>query len=160
MARALPPRIASPNVEPKAESVVSTGEQRLYSKVLETYRAHQNEDLQKALQILLKTYPDSVYADNALYLAGLLAFESNDAVRAAHFMDRVIREYPKGNKMVSALFARAMIDKRLGKIGLAKQMLQSIQKSYPGSPEAHRSATEMKLIEMASSVKPSAGRVQ
>lgn len=131
------------------QEILQTGEQRLYSKVLESYRVHNKDELQKAVQILLKTYPDSIYADNGLYLAGLLAFESNDLVRSSAFMDRVIREYPKGNKTVSALFAKAMIFKRGRNFKEAKTLLELIRKNYPGSPEALRVGIEEKLIEMA-----------
>lgn len=131
------------------EELPQTGEQRLYSKVLESYRIHNGAELQKAVKILLKTYPDSVYADNALYLAGLLALEANDLARSGAFMDRVLREYPKGNKVVSALFAKAMIEKRGRNYGKAKSLLQTIRKLYPGSPEALRVGMEEKIIDMA-----------
>jgi TolA-binding protein len=148
----LPPRLSRTGAEDAANAgeVVQTSEQRLYSKVLESYRVHRDLDLQKAVQILLKTYPDSVYADNALYLAGLLAFESNNLAHSSLYMDRVLREYPNGNKMVSALFAKAMIAKRNRNFVEAKALLESIRKLYPGSPEAMRAGTEEKLIELSS----------
>jgi len=156
-ATSLPPHLSSPktvtdqpSAEAKPEEILQTGEQRLYSKVLESYRVHNKDELQKAVQILLKTYPDSIYADNALYLSGLLALESNDLARSSAFMDRVLREYPKGNKAVSALFAKAMIEKRGRNFKEAKTLLETIRKHYPGSPEALRVGIEEKLIEIAS----------
>lgn len=151
----LPPHLSSPKTpaqtaaEAKPEEILQTDEQRLYSKVLESYRVHNTAELQKAVEILLKTYPDSIYADNALYLAGLLAFESNDLTRSGAFMDRVLREYPKGNKAVSALFAKAMIEKRGHKYKEAKSLLETIRKLYPGSPEALRVGIEVKIIDLA-----------
>lgn len=140
-----------------AEEVVQTGEQKLYSKVLETYRVHNSPELQKVLDILLKTYPDSVYADNALYLAGILAYELGDLSRAGFYMERVIREFPAGNKTVSALFAKAMIDKRSGRIGQARETLRSVRSLYPGSPEAARAVNEMKFIDLALQTKHGEG---
>jgi len=148
----LPPHLTKTSVadSAKAEEGAQTSEQRLYSKVLESYRVHKDVELQKAVQILLKTYPESVYADNALYLAGLLAFESNNLAYSSVFMDRVLREYPNGNKTVAALFAKAMIAKRSRNFAEAKALLLSIRKLYPGSPEAMRAGTEEKLIELSS----------
>jgi TolA-binding protein len=126
-----------------------TGEQKLYSKVIESYRSHRSAELEKAVQILLKTYPDSVYADNALYLTGLLSFEQNDLERAQGFMERVIREYPNGNRVVTALFAKAMIEKRKQHYSEARALLESVRKLYPGSPEAIRVGLEEQNIKMA-----------
>ena len=130
-----------------------TGEQRLYSKVLEVYREHRLAEMQKSVSLLLKTYPESIYADNALYLAGLLAFENGDADRASYYMERVLREYPHGNKAVSALFAKAMVEKRRGKPQQARTLLQDVRKYYPGSPEATRANLETKLIDVAATGK-------
>lgn len=128
-----------------------TSEQLLYSKVLETYRRKDGEGLKKALTLLQKTYPDSVFADNALYVSGMLALEMNNHAQAAEYMNRVIKEYPRSNKAVSALFVLAMVEKSRGKYGQAKRILQEVQKAYPGSPEASRVNVEMKLISLAAS---------
>jgi TolA-binding protein len=143
-------RQAEPETVTGARGVV-TGEQRLYSKILETYRSHNLVELQKTLQILLKTYPDSVYADNALYVAGLLSYESKDNARALAYMERVLREYPKGNKAVSALFAKAMILRTTkSKLSEARELLKRVRSMYPGSPEAAQATVEERLLNMMS----------
>lgn len=130
-----------------------TGEHFLYSKILETYRKRKSGELNKSLRIFLKTYPDSVFADNGLYLAGLLALESHEDRRAATYMDRLLREYPKGNKAVSALFAKGILEKRNKNYSKAKDLFESVQRLYPGSPEAKRVSVELKLLRMAASQK-------
>jgi TolA-binding protein len=159
----LPPYLAkSSTVNPaKADGAVAappqqdvqTSEQRLYSKVLESYRRHSVAETTKSVQLLLKTYPDSVYADNALYLAGLLSFEKGDLARAAEFMERVLREYPRGNKVVSALFAKAMIQKNQGRWLDARNILRGVRQHYPGSPEAARAVLELKFIDISANKK-------
>lgn len=124
-----------------------TGEQRLYSKVLEAYRLHNFADTQKATNLLIKTFPDSVHADNALYILGLLAFESRDFEKATFYMERLLREYPTGNKIAAALFAKAMIEKMVGRMGEANVILKAVRERYPGSPEAIRAAIESRVIE-------------
>jgi TolA-binding protein len=133
----------------QTEEFVQTAEQRIYSKILESYRIHNAVELQKSLEMLLKAYSDSVYSDNALYLAGILAFENGDLQKANQYLNRVIREYSRGNKVVSALFAKAMIEKREGKYEEAKTSLRVIQTNYPGSPEAFRAVFESKIINKA-----------
>lgn len=130
-----------------------TGDQMLYSKILQTYRKRNLSEMEKSLALLMKTYPESVYADNALYLCGQLAYEQGDYQLAGQYMDRVLRLYPKGNKSVSALFAKAIIEKKQSRFGQAKRLLEQLRDQYPGSPEAMRVATELKLIEMAKTQK-------
>lgn len=141
------PGIGTPVLE--QVGTAQTGEHFLYSKILETYRQKKTAEMHKSLQMFLKTYPDSVFADNGLYLAGLLALESNDNKRAGDFMDRVLKSYPKGNKAVSALFAKAIIEKRKKNYDEAKRLFEKVQRTFPGSPESKRVTVELKLLQIA-----------
>jgi TolA-binding protein len=142
-----------PAREPVVQSVGSaeTGEHFLYAKVLETYQKRNVAELQKSTQLLLRTYPDSVFADNALYLSGMLALELGDMARASSFMDRVLKEYPLGNKAVSALFAKGVIEKRSKKPNEAHKLFLKVRSLYPGSPEAARVGLEFELLKVRES---------
>jgi TolA-binding protein len=135
---------------PIAVSSEKTGEHYLYSKVLETYRMKKTEEMQKSIELLLKSYPESVFADNAIYLAGLLAFEGGDLTSALKQFDKLLRDYPRSNKAVAALYAKASIEKRSGRISDAKRGFLQVRDLYPGSPEAARVSVELKLLESAS----------
>lgn len=126
-----------------------TGEHFLYSKVLESYRTHQVAELTKSTELLLKTYPTSAFADNAVYLNGMLAFEKGELKTALRWMNDVLRRYPDGNKACAALFAKAIILKKERQYALALRLLLQIQSSYPGSPEAVRAPLEIKLLSLA-----------
>lgn len=136
---------------PISVSPAKTGEHFLYSKILETYRSHNEDEMQKTLQLLLKTYPESVFADNALYMSGLMAFEMGNLNLAQKQFERLLKEYPRSNKAVSALFAKASIEKRTGRAASAKRGFARVLDLYPGSPEAQRVSTELKLLEAAKS---------
>lgn len=126
---------------------------KLYTKILETYRTRKIAELEKSVSMMIKTFPDSVFADNALFLAGQLAFEQGDLARAATYMDRVVDDYPNGNKAVSALYAKAMIEKRLSRAGESRRILESLLRAYPGSPEAMRASMEIKLMSLKPTVR-------
>jgi TolA-binding protein len=149
----LPAKISSSRVpqviEIKEIKSKQTGEHLLYSKVLETYRLKNSEELKKTIVLLLKTYPDSPFADNALYLDGLLAFEKGDYAQALQAMTRLIREYPNGNKAVSAMFAKGTIERRLRRNSEARESFLTVRKKFPGSPEAHRVALELKILDLS-----------
>lgn len=140
--------VATP--EPVSVSPAKTGEHYLYSKILETYRSRNALELQKTLGLLLKTYPESVFADNAIYMSGLLAFESGDYASASKAFDKLLKDYPRSNKAVAALFAMASIEKRTGRVLDAKRAFLQLRDLYPGSPEAARVSVELKLLESAS----------
>ena len=142
----LPPKISSSNLVLESVGSAQTGEHFLYSKIFETYRAHRKAELRKSLHLLLKTYPDSVFADNALYLAGMLAVETNELSRARVFLNQLIAAYPNGDKVVSALFAKGVIEKRDKKYQDAQTLFERVRSHYPGSPEAARAAIELKLM--------------
>lgn len=155
---AVPP-VALPSKLPSKKSLIpdsisispeKTGEHFLYSKVLESYAARNSSELQQALGLLLKTYPESVFADNALYMSGLLAFEKSDMRTALQQFDRLLSEYPRSNKAVAALFAKASIEKKAGKTAAAKRSFLQVKQIFPGSPEATRVSVELKLLESAS----------
>ena len=127
------------------------GEHFLYSKILETYRTRNQAEMQTTLRLLLRTYPESVFADNALYLSGLLASELGDWRPALTAFDQLIREYPHSNKVVSALFSKATVQKQLGKKPDALRGFQMVRDLFPGSPEASRVSLELKLLNQTSS---------
>jgi TolA-binding protein len=139
----------------KLESVGSaeTGEHFLYSKILETYRKKNVAEMDQSVRLLLKAYPDSVFADNAFYLSGLLAYERENFDRALSLMNRVVRDFPRGNKAVSALMAKASIEKKMGQTSEARRSLIRVQSLYPGSPEANHVAVELKLLDLAAKKK-------
>jgi TolA-binding protein len=152
---ALQPEVAS-SVQASAQASAQTstaasgdvgGDQILYSKILETYRRRDAKELSQTLQLLLKSYPDSVFADNALYAAGRLAFENGDLNQARFHMSRVVHDYPKGNKAVSALYALGSIDMRENKVQDARREFMRVREMYPGSPEAARVAMQLKILE-------------
>ena len=145
-------------VAPKQPSSISvspekTGEHYLYSKILETYRARNAREMETTLGLLLKSYPESVFADNALYLSGLMSFENGDLNGSKLKFDRLLKDFPRSNKAVAALFAKASIERKLGRSNEAKRAFIQVRDLFPGSPEAARVAVELKLTESASSNK-------
>lgn len=128
---------------PKGEN----GEHYLYSKIIDTYRSHNADEMKTTLRLLLKTYPDSIFADNALYMSGLQAFEMNDLAAARSAFERLLKEYPRSNKTASTLFLKAEIDKRSGRASDAVRGFKMVRDFFPGSPESFRVSVELKLLQ-------------
>ena len=123
-------------------------EQTQYEKVLAAYAHHDKVNATKETETLIKSFPDSIFADNALYLNGLLAVENHDPARGMYYMNRVLKEYPQGNKAVAALFAKSMLEKQGQQYAAAENDFNLLNKLYPGSPESKRVAIELKTMQL------------
>jgi TolA-binding protein len=122
------------------------GEKVAYAEIIQNYRKENLSQTVKSVEVLLKFYPKSVYADNALYLMGILYMKNNQMGPAIRSFDQVIKDYPKGNKRASAMFAKSIAYKNLSLNGNAKRYLQDVIKSYPGSVESQRAWVELRLM--------------
>lgn len=118
----------------------------VYSELVAAYQARDRAKIDRRLRQLLVRYPQSPFADNGLYLAGLAAVEDKRYADALKFFQRVQDEYPTGNKAVSAHFAKAMAYKMMNLDVQAKRTLQEVITKYPGSPESFRADNEMRLF--------------
>ncbi len=127
------------------------GEKVAYAKVIQTYRKENLNGTQGAVDALLKFYPRSVYADNALYLQGILQMKKGQTGQAIKSFDQVIKEYEKGNKRASAMFAKSVAYKRLNLKKTAVKYLKMVMKNYPGSIESQRAWVELRLMKAGKS---------
>lgn len=124
--------------EPAVSAADATGlnEQALYAKVLESYRAKSPDLLKRAVAIFVKNFPESVYADNALFLNVRLAFERERWSEVQESGFELETRYPFSNKVAATLLLRAQARHHMGEDREAGRLLQEIQKQFPGSPEA------------------------
>jgi TolA-binding protein len=120
-------------------------EPELYSLILKEYRTRNEIGLKAHVSTFVKKYPKSPSADNALYLNGLLAVENHNYGEALINFNRVIKQYPNGEKVVAAMFAKAMTFKKMNLGSESKRMLEMVNQKYPGSPESFRASAELKM---------------
>ncbi len=125
-----------------------SAEHNLYAKVIASYRQKRSADLKKVTEMLLKTYPQSVFADRAIFLNARLDFENANDPAAFAECERIIRNYPDANKLVATYFLKAQILKKQGHLLEAKSVLNDVQNYFPGSPESYRVPLELKLLSL------------
>lgn len=124
-------------------------ERPFYALLLELHLTRQVVDFISGSQIFLKRYPHSPFADNVLYLRGMIHFGLKNYGEAIRDFERVERYYPKSNKNVSSLFAKGMAYKKLNIKESAIDVFKRISATYPGSPEQFRAGNEMRLLQAA-----------
>ncbi len=89
------------------------------------------------LEKLVKQYPQSDYADDALYEIARAELQRNNNTAAINAYERLLQNYPRSNMARKAALEKAMIyynDKQYAK---AIEGYKQVIKSYPGSEEAY-----------------------
>jgi tol-pal system protein YbgF len=110
--------VAAPN--PTTESPAPEGtsasseEVKDYEAAFGLYRAGKYADAIDRFQAFLQTHPSSEFADNALFWMGESYFKLNDFEQAAVAFDRVVKRFPKGNKVPDALYRQGVSLQEIG----------------------------------------------
>lgn len=118
----------------------------LYAEIVSAYQADDEVGLKSRLQSLATRYSQSEYMDNALYLAGRMAMDHRNYAEAIKQFGKIHQQYPNGDKVAAADFAKGMTYKKMNLPQLAQQVLLAVKKKYPGSPESFRAENEIKIL--------------
>lgn len=127
-------------------AINSAPDQDFYAKVIQAYRQGDSTVLNKSVRLLIKNYPESVHADNALYLNGLLALSKGQYKRAIKNFSLLQRFYPQANKFPAALVGKGIAYRKLGKLDKAEKAFKTVQDKFAGSPEFFQAGVQLKLL--------------
>ncbi len=128
-------------------SAINTSpDQDFYAKVIQSYRQGDSTLLNKSVRLLIKNHPDSVHADNALYLNGLLALSKGQYKRAIKNFSLLQKFYPRANKFPAALIGKGIAYRKLGKLDKAEKAFKVVQDKFAGSPEFFQASVQLKLL--------------
>lgn len=130
-----------------SQSLEKLNEKELYGKSIELFKTKDLTQLRIVLTKLKEKFPESTFIDRVTYLMGLTEMEKNAFVSALKNFETIIQEYPTGKKRVGALFAKAVVYKRLNLKTQSHNVFSQVIKEYPGSPESQRAVMELKLLE-------------
>jgi tol-pal system protein YbgF len=108
------------------------------------YRLYGESDCRAAMrsfQAFMQTYPQSEYADNALFWMGECHQQLGDLALAAITFQRVHEQFPQGNKVPDALYRQAVALVELGRqrgesrtyASAAREVLERIVREFPRS---------------------------
>jgi len=124
----------------------SMRDEELYVEFLSQYQLQDRLGMKRAAEVLLRKFPASPHADNALYLLGYNALESKEFSVALRHFQTLLRLYPTSNKAVSAEFAKGVAYRHMKLPEMAQKSFMKVRKRYPGSPESFRAESELKLL--------------
>jgi len=103
------------------------------------FKLTKDKELDKATEVFkrfLNLYPRNKLADHARYWLGEIYYSKGNWERAILEFDRVIKEYPGGDKVPAAILKEGFSFDRLGSKKEARLLLERLIQKYPQSIEA------------------------
>jgi tol-pal system protein YbgF len=136
---AVPGDTSSPAGAPSASA------DQMYEASLAQLRRGSTSTARQGLREMLRTYPTSSRAGDALYFIGQsFAAESPDS--AAAYYEQVVQKYPSSSRAGSALYNLGLIAERRKEIRKAREAYQRVVQKYPQSDEAALARDRLKAL--------------
>lgn len=124
--------------EQVSEFLMSLSEKSVYAKAIEAFRQRSPSILARATRILLKTYPESVHLDNAIFLNAKLAFLQEQWEEVKEWSYELEKKFPFSNKLAAVLVLSGLAHLQLGENAEANRRFLNIYQQFPGSYEAEK----------------------
>jgi tol-pal system protein YbgF len=110
----------------------------LYQSAYSDVAAGRYNLAREAFQDYLKYYPDTEVSDNAQYWIGECYYATGDFAGAIPEFEKVVKDFPKGDKVPPAMLKIGLSYSRLKNSTEATRYYRMIVQKYPKSPEAGR----------------------
>ena len=109
---------------------------QLYNVGLRDYNANKNDLASQEFAQYLQVYGNTDLAGNAQFYLGEIAYRQGNFSGAVQAYNKVLDQYPGGNKTAAAQLKKAYALLELGQRDAGIQELRSLVSRYPKSPEA------------------------
>ncbi|HLK53898.1 MAG TPA: tetratricopeptide repeat protein [Candidatus Angelobacter sp.] len=109
---------------------------QLYNDGLRDYNANKNDLASQEFTQYLQVYGNTDLAGNAQFYVGEIAYRQGNFSGAVQAYNKVLDQYPGGNKTAAAQLKKAYALLELGQRDAGVQELRSLISRYPKSPEA------------------------
>lgn len=133
------PVLAAPKQKPapvETAAVSGDAETALYQQGFALLKSKQYDRALGQFKEYIKQYPRGRYAVNAHFWTGEINYLQGRHAIAKKSFETVVSNYPKDSKIPDAMLKLAIIANDTGHKQKAEEMLQSIQKKYPGTTAA------------------------
>lgn len=119
-----------------AAAAKPASDQALYLQAKQAFDDGDLEGARKDFQALLAAYPRSPHADNSQFWIGESYYREKWYEKAILEYQKVIENYPSGNKTPAALLKQGLSFLNIGETGNARLVLNDLVAKHPGSNEA------------------------
>jgi len=128
---------------PSAPSAASADQ--MYEASLAQLRRGSTSTARQGLREMLRTYPTSNRAGDALYFIGQ-SFAAENPDSAAVYYDQVVQKYPTSSRAGSALYNLGLLAERRKETKKAREAYQRVVQKYPQSDEAALARDRLKAL--------------
>ena len=123
-----------------------TDKESLYSAAYELFKQGKYDKAREAFENFLKQYPDTEFSDNAQFWIAECHYFDRNYEKAIVEYDKVMKNFPEGNKLPYALLKQGLSFLRLDDKASAKLLLQQVIKDFPNTSQAR--IARAKLLEI------------
>lgn len=118
-----------------------------YNEAYEAFKAGKYPESRNLFEKFLAVHGKSEYGDNAQFWIGETYFFEKDYERAILEYEKVIKNYPQGNKVPNALLKQGLSFIELGDKNSAKLLLQRVIEEYPNTSPARIARIKLSSIQ-------------
>jgi len=130
----------------RGAAAAGPGPGQLFQSSLDQLRRGSIGVARSGFEELLKSYPNSEDAPEAMiYIAETYAAERNQ-VAADSVYGLVVQRYPKSPKAATALYKRALVLKSAGQNAAARAALEQVVREFPRSDEASLAREQLRTL--------------
>jgi tol-pal system protein YbgF len=140
---------AQPKREPPWQREVSSQEamEALYKNAKQTYARKDFTAAREKFKAFLAVYPKGELSDNAQFWIGESFYSEKDYEKAIIAYDDVLKKFPKGDKISSALLKQALCWLELGDKTFAQSLLKRVIREHPRTQQAKIAKEKLKGIQ-------------
>ncbi|MGD8369233.1 MAG: tol-pal system protein YbgF [Desulfobacterales bacterium] len=126
--------------------VAEPTEAALYKNARAAFDQEKYTEARDIFEELLKRFPDSQQADNAQFWIGETYYREKWYEKAILEYQKVIEQFPKGNKLPAAMLKQGYAFDQLGDSGNARLVLKELVRKYPDTNEAKIAQEKLQKI--------------
>ena len=123
------------SAQPESTAAASASADQMYEASLAQLRRGSTSTARLGLREMLRTYPSSPRAPDALYFVGQ-TFAAENPDSAAAYYTQVVDKYPSSPRAASALYNLGLLAERRRDTAKARDAYQRVIQKYPQSDEA------------------------
>jgi tol-pal system protein YbgF len=123
----------------------SASADQMYEASLAQLRRGSTSTARQGLREMLRTYPTSDRAGDALYFIGQ-SFAAENPDSAAFYYGQVVQKHPSSSRAASALYNLGLVAERRKETRKARESYQRVVQKYPQSDEAALARDRLKAL--------------
>ena len=131
---------------PAGQSKQELPENNIYRMAKQAFDQGDSDAARKKFQELIQRFPESERADNAQFWIGEIYYREKWYEKAILEYQKVIENYPKGNKVPASLLKQGFAFLNLGDKANSRLILQELIKKYPKTNEANIAKDKLKNL--------------